>query len=164
MRFTLKQSLLAAAACLVIGASPLAASAEDHWHHEFHEHEFARFGAHDREVWVGGHWGHEWHNGRFGWWWFAGGVWYFYDAPVYPYPTVVSTTLYAEPAAAPPPPTAPAAAPTYYYCDNPAGYYPYVPNCPSPWRTVPALPQPPAASQVPPPNAAPPPPPPPPQH
>ena len=24
----------------------------------------------------------------------------------------------------------------YYYCDNPAGYYPQVPNCSTPWRTV----------------------------
>lgn len=24
----------------------------------------------------------------------------------------------------------------WYYCDNPAGYYPYVPNCPTPWRPV----------------------------
>jgi len=156
MSFALKHSLLAAAACLVIGASPLAVAAEDHWHHEFHEHEFGRFGPRDREVWTGGHWHHEWHNGRFGWWWFAGGIWYFYDEPVYPYPTVISTVTYPEPAAAPPPPAVPAATPTYYYCDNPAGYYPYVPNCPTPWRAVPATPQPPAPA-APPPNAPPPP-------
>jgi hypothetical protein len=24
----------------------------------------------------------------------------------------------------------------FYYCDNPAGYYPQVPNCSMPWRTV----------------------------
>lgn len=148
MRVTLKQSFLAAAACLAIGASPLAASADEHWHHEFHEHEFARFAPRDREVWVGGHWHHEWHNGRFGWWWFAGGSWYFYDAPVWPYPTIVSTEVYAEPTAAPPPPAA-AAAPTYYYCDNPAGYYPYVQQCPTPWRQVPAS-APPAGSAPPP--------------
>ncbi|HMA49955.1 MAG TPA: hypothetical protein VKP60_09400 [Magnetospirillaceae bacterium] len=151
MRSTLKQSFLAAAACLVIGAAPLAASADEHWHHEFHEHEFARFAPHDREVWLGGHWHHEWHNGRFGWWWFAGGAWYFYDAPVWPYPTVVSTMTYVEPAAAPPPPAA-TAAPTYYYCDNPAGYYPYVQTCPTPWRQVPAAAPPPGSAPPPPPQ------------
>jgi hypothetical protein len=25
----------------------------------------------------------------------------------------------------------------YYYCNNPAGYYPTVPDCPSGWRLVP---------------------------
>ena len=25
----------------------------------------------------------------------------------------------------------------YYYCNNPAGYYPSVPDCPSGWRLVP---------------------------
>ena len=149
MKFTVKQSLLAAAASLTIGLTPLLASAQDHWHHEFHEHEFARFAPHDREVWLGGHWGHEWHNGRFGWWWFAGGVWYFYDNPVYPYPTVVSEVVYAEPvtAGAPPPGTS---APTYYWCDNPRGYYPYVQSCALPWRPVPAAPPP---SNAPPPGA-----------
>lgn len=24
----------------------------------------------------------------------------------------------------------------FYYCDNPAGYYPQVPNCSTPWRTI----------------------------
>jgi len=151
MRFPVKHTLLAAAASLTIGFAPLIASAQDRFHHEFHEHEFARFAPHDREVWVGGHWHHEWHNGRFGWWWFAGGVWYFYDAPVYPYPTVVSETTYLEPVGAPPAaaPGVPAA-PTYYYCDNPAGYYPYVQSCAMPWRPVPAAPP---AGGAPPPNA-----------
>jgi hypothetical protein len=35
----------------------------------------------------------------------------------------------------PPPP------PLWYYCDNPPGYYPYVPQCPGGWRQV--LPTPP---------------------
>jgi hypothetical protein len=150
MQFTVKQSLLAAAASLTLGLAPLVASAQDHFHHEFHEHEFARFAPHDREVWLGGHWHHEWHNGRFGWWWFAGGIWYFYDSPVYPYPTVVSDVIYAEPATAgaPPPGTS---APTYYWCDNPRGYYPYVQNCGMPWRPVPAAPP---AGNAPPPGAA----------
>ena len=157
MRFTVKQSLLAAAASLTIGLTPLIASAEDHFHHEFHEREFARFAPHDRDVWVGGHWHHEWHNGRLGWWWFAGGVWYFYDQPVYPYPTVVSEVTFAEPAVvAPPAPTAP----TYYWCDNPRGYYPAVQSCGMPWRPVAAAPPaanaPPPGAAIPPPNQPPP--------
>lgn len=54
---------------------------------------------------------------------------YYADAPV----TVV------QPQAAPVQ-AAPAAS-TYYYCDNPAGYYPYVQNCSQPWRQVPVTPQ-----------------------
>jgi len=34
----------------------------------------------------------------------------------------------------PPPGSQPAQ--VFYYCDNPAGYYPQVPNCSTPWRTV----------------------------
>ena len=26
--------------------------------------------------------------------------------------------------------------PSWYYCDNPPGYYPYVPQCPGGWRQV----------------------------
>src|SRR5215510_15307968 len=29
-------------------------------------------------AWEGGRWRHEMHNGRYGWWWDVGGVWYFY--------------------------------------------------------------------------------------
>jgi len=61
--------------------------------------------------------------------------WYYYPPPpvVYAPPPVVY---------------APAPQPTYlsqspqawYYCDNPAGYYPYVTTCSSAWRQVPARP------------------------
>ena len=47
-------------------------------HFAFH-HDFAHFSAGERAAWVGGRWNHAWHNGRYGWWWFAGGAWYFYD-------------------------------------------------------------------------------------
>src|SRR5579871_4206800 len=33
---------------------------------------------HGRLAWEGGRWRHEMHNGRMGWWWDVGGVWYFY--------------------------------------------------------------------------------------
>ncbi len=92
----------------------------DHDIHHFHDHDFAR--------WRGGAWHHGWHGGRLGWWWVVGGVWYFYPAPVYPYPNP-----YEPPIGTPPPPPQ-----VYYYCDDPPGYYPYVPQCRVPWRTMPA--------------------------
>lgn len=33
-------------------------------------------------------------------------------------------------------PAAPAAPRVWYYCTDPAGYYPYVPNCNQPWVSV----------------------------
>ena len=44
----------------------------------------------------------------------------------------------APPVVVTPPPQVyiPPAPPTWYYCDNPQGYYPSVPQCPSGWRPV----------------------------
>ena len=92
---------------------------------------FARFTPAQRALWTRGHWSHRWWHGRFGWWWYAGGTWFWYAAPVYPYPTVVSDYYYEEPDYS-------NAGPTWWYCYNPAGYYPYVPNCFVPWTPVPA--------------------------
>src|SRR5512142_2931843 len=61
--------------------------------HRFRDRDFAR--------WREGHWVHRRHLGRVGWWWVAGGTWYFYPAPVYPYPEP-----YAVPSAPPAPPAA----------------------------------------------------------
>lgn len=123
-------ALAALTVVAVVGiASPsgLAQERRERWEgdiHRFHEHDFDR--------WRGGRWFHGRHEGRMGWWWIAGGSWYFYPAPIYPYPDP-----YQPPAVVlgPPPPPA-----NYYYCDNPAGYYPYVPQCRTPWRVVPARP------------------------
>ncbi|HKW53981.1 MAG TPA: hypothetical protein VJO12_09830 [Stellaceae bacterium] len=54
--------------------------------------------------------------------------------PYYAYPPPV---VYAPPAIYAAPPVM-VSQPTqyWYYCDNPAGYYPYVPSCPTPWRPV----------------------------
>jgi hypothetical protein len=54
--------------------------------------------------------------------------------PYYAYPPPV---VYAPPPVYAAPPVM-IAQPTqyWYYCDNPAGYYPYVPSCPTPWRQV----------------------------
>ena len=75
--------------------------------------------------WHGGHWFHGWYGGRVGWWWYVPGYdWYsYYDAPIYPYPPY--------PDAAPSPNV-------LYYCQDPAGYYPYVQQCAGPWQPVPA--------------------------
>ncbi len=98
------------------------------WHGNiryFHEHDFA--------VWRGGHWTHGWHAGHFGWWWVIPGGWYFYPAPIYPYPDPYVPPVVAVDPAQP-------QAQTWYYCDNPSGYYPYVPECSSGWKAVPATP------------------------
>ena len=127
-------------------------------HHDFRGRDFHHFSIEEQHAWAGGAWHHDWHDGRFGWWWYTDGGWYFYDQPVYPMPVVVSDDYVPDPGAvsdeAPPEdpsyyaqPAAPApqgvAPPQYwYYCDNPAGYYPYVQSCPTQFRPVPATPQP----------------------
>jgi hypothetical protein len=45
---------------------------------------------HGRQAWEGGRWRHEIHNGRNGWWWDVGGVWYFYPQPMEGPPSYVS--------------------------------------------------------------------------
>jgi len=63
---------------------------------------------------------------------FWGPYWGPYAYPYgYPYaypPVVVAPST--ELSVAPPPPA------SWYYCDNPAGYYPYVQQCPGGWRPV----------------------------
>lgn len=119
-------------------------------------HEIHRFAERDMRIWRRGHWIHGRHGGRLGWWWVAAGIWYFYPAPVYPYPdpyTPPVTVINEQPPVvvapqanvAPPPPVAaqpqsPPPAQNWYYCDSAKGYYPYVPTCPEGWRTVPAQP------------------------
>jgi len=127
-------ALAASAATAVAVAAPAPVWADDHWWHDdihhFHEHDIA--------VWRGGRWFHGDHGGRLGWWWIVGGVWYFYPAPIYPYPDpFLPPGAVAGPPVAPQP-VAPPAPAQYYYCDNPPGYYPYVSTCPTPWRAVPA--------------------------
>ena len=112
-----------------------------HWHGDIHH-----FRDYDFDAWRGGHWYHGFHDGRGGWWWLTGGGWYFYPAPVYPYPdpyTPPGVTVIAGPPGA-----------YVYYCANPAGYYPYVPQCYAPWQavasTAPAPAAPPAMAAPPP--------------
>jgi hypothetical protein len=99
-------------------------------HEGFRGGDIRRFREHDFGIWHGGRWVHGPHGGRRGWWWIAGGIWYFYPAPIYPYPDP-----YLPPVAELP---APAATQYWYYCNDPPGYYPYVPQCLTQWQPVPA--------------------------
>lgn len=70
------------------------------------------------------------------WFWGLYDTWPFYDdyyfAPDAMVPNI--TPAYIEqraPGASPQPADA-----FWYYCDNPAGYYPYVQNCPAGWQRV----------------------------
>lgn len=104
-------------------------------HHPF-PGDFRRFGPDDRALWAGGGWRHDYYDGRWGWWWIVDGMWYWYDQPIYPYPTVVSSVIYAPPPvpvadATPAPATPVAPAPRFrYYCPD-QGYYPEVQTCPT---------------------------------
>src|SRR5579871_4817525 len=56
----------------------------------FPERNFGGHAYHGRLAWGGGRWRHEMHNGRYGWWWDVGGVWYFYPQPMDGPPAYVS--------------------------------------------------------------------------
>ncbi|WP_151446468.1 hypothetical protein [Lacisediminimonas profundi] len=90
-----------------------------------------RFPERDAHRWERGEWRHEHHAGRDGWWWIVAGLWYWYPAPVYPYPDPYIPPMVQ----APPPPVTQA---WWYYCRYPAGYYPYVQQCYVEWQPVPA--------------------------
>jgi hypothetical protein len=138
--FGLRRTTAATAvlAALLLPAMTGPGRAQEHWHDEGHEgwhdehggpwHHYGdihHFHEHDVAIWRGGHWFHGDHDGRLGWWWIVEGSWYFYPAPIYPYPDPYL-----------PPTVAAAPRPTYWYCNNPAGYYPYVPQCAVPWQPV----------------------------
>ncbi|MDE1941869.1 MAG: hypothetical protein KGI47_01830 [Betaproteobacteria bacterium] len=109
----------------------------------------------------GGYWGNRpWYRGDWGWggWGWGAGLgigWamtdpWFYD----PYPWGVGYGYYAAPPAtvvvnqtpvSPQGttyvgPAGPAAPQNWFYCQSAKGYYPYVTQCPEPWRAVPATP------------------------
>jgi hypothetical protein len=108
-----------------------------------------------------GRWRHGWHEGRVGWWWVVGGLWYFYPSPVYPYPDFYAPPVVVEQqppivvqqqppvvVQQAPAPTAPPAiqvappqpAQNWYYCEPSKAYYPYVNSCATGWKVVPASP------------------------
>ncbi len=116
------------------------AQREARGHHPQWRGDISRFHEHDWNVWRGGHWNQGRHDGRLGWWWVVGPSWYFYPAPIYPYPNpwepppvvMVNPPVGSVP---PPPPTQ-----YWYYCEASKGYYPYVATCPAGWVQVPATP------------------------
>ena len=126
---------LTALALMQLLATPVGADERDHrpgfererhqpWHGDIH-----RFHERDLAIWRGGHWFQGRHDGRRGWWWIVGPTWYYYPAPVYPFPDP-----YQPPIAVLPPGQA---LPSYwYYCPNPVGYYPYVAACATGWQRV----------------------------
>jgi hypothetical protein len=127
-------------------------------YYEYRERHFDRFSFEEQERWRGGYWRQDWHNGRYGWWWWNDGFWYYYPQPIYPYPDYVAEDYYREPQevivvqppdyqppvyqpapAQPLPPAAPPPQQYWYYCDDPAGYSPYVTVCNVQWRQVPVI-------------------------
>ena len=108
----------------------------------FYGHDYAHFTTADRDRWRHGTWHHQFIDGRYGWWFVVDGIWYFFDAPVYPYPTSIPDVVYIpdedyygdEEDAAPPPPGP--SGNYYYFCPDSQTYYPYVTSCPSPWQPV----------------------------
>ncbi len=109
----------------------------------FYGRDYAHFTTHDRDLWRRGAWHHEFRDGRYGWWYAVDGIWYFYTAPIYPYPTFVPDIVYIpEEEYEAPAPAYVVAPPAYYYyfCPNTQTYYPYVSSCASPWQPVPAIP------------------------
>ncbi|MFZ5774923.1 MAG: hypothetical protein ACOY3Z_05520 [Thermodesulfobacteriota bacterium] len=160
MRKTLGCACLAALFLAGLASPALADRDRDHgrrhWrddsHHDrHHDHgsrgwrgEIRHFDHHDLHRWRSGSWRHGRHHGRLGWWWVVGGIWYFHNAPSYPYPDPYVPPVVVQQApptvvVQQPIPAAPSGQ-TWYYCDERGGYYPYVPVCPSGWRVVPATP------------------------
>ena len=140
-----KAAIAGLAAVIGFGFVPRATAQErrEHWegregpgmeHREhWREGRFPAFPRRDFGPWRGGRWFHGNHRRRLGWWWVVGDAWYFYPAPIYPYPDpYIPPSVVAQ--APPPSPTTP---PQYwYYCQSARLYYPYVTSCPEGWMQV----------------------------
>jgi hypothetical protein len=142
-----------------------------HPHVRFHvSHDFRHFTPAEHRYWAGGAWRHTWWHGHYGWWWNVGPSWYFYTAPVYPYPGYVSDTYYDNenyddsdqggddqsgydqgpgdqggydqgPGDQNMGPGDNGGGPgVWFHCAKPDGYYPYVKSCRGGWEQVPATP------------------------
>jgi hypothetical protein len=122
-------------ACLLPLSAPALAdhrgggpSPRGHWGgaNGWHYHPGLRGDIHhfDHGYWHGGHWWHGTYGARLGWWWIVGPDWYWYPAPLYPYPDP-----YIPPGMAPG---------FWYWCEFYHQYYPFVGACPSGWQAVPA--------------------------
>ena len=82
-------------------------------------------------AWEGGHWRHEMHNGRMGWWWDVGGVWYWYPERIDGPPAYISEDYADDVGYGDAPPVAVAAPPPGAY-PPPPGAYPPPPPPPPP--------------------------------
>jgi len=126
--------LLAAsvAACATFGTAQADPYRDGHWYHgsihHFHDHDFI--------AWRGGRWYHGYYGGRTGWFWMVGGVYYWYPAPIYPYPDPFTPPEMLAPAVVAPgaPPPVAQATPL----PQPAPIYPQAaPAYPQPAPVVP---------------------------
>jgi hypothetical protein len=102
--------------------------------HDLHGRDLQSLSPEERSLWQAGHWIRDWHDGHLAWWWQAGGSWYFYQMPSYPYPRSIAPTEIVDH----PPPVPAGLSPGnfWFYCDQPAGYTPYVTSCDGTWRPV----------------------------
>lgn len=130
---------LGAATAILLGFSTLPVQAATHVSIGVGVGYPARYPVH---VWARGYWHRGWYGPRFGWWWVVGPSWYYYPAPVYPYPNPYVPPVVVQTAPAKP---GPAPEQYWYYCTGARKYYPYVSECPGGWQQVPVTP-PPAAS------------------
>jgi hypothetical protein len=93
----------------MVVAIPEGAQAHDWDHHRYDRHRGPEFFfnfrtapypyaydpfAYDR--WSAGSWVEGWYGGQYGWWWVSGGRRYWYERPLYPYPTYPSRLWYPE--------------------------------------------------------------------
>ena len=126
-------AVLALVSAVVLSSSAGSVRAQEHGHwgddHGQWHGDYPRFHEFDLNHWRSAHWWHGLHEGRDGWWWVLDGAWYWYPAPIYPYPDPYRPPVVVAPAA-------PAPGPLWYYCRNPQGYYPYVATCMVPWEPV----------------------------
>lgn len=70
---------------------------------------------HGKLAWNQGRWHRETHNGRYGWWWDVGGIWYFYPDAIEGPPAYVSDIESDEEADAAPTPSPQEPRQTFYY-------------------------------------------------
>lgn len=118
----------------------------EHETHErqWHQGNIQQFHINDHPNWRAGNWFQGHHEGRDGWWWIVGNMWYYYPRAVYPYPDAYTPpTVIVEPVETPAPPAPPAQVPGpqaqyWYYCESSKTYYPYVASCDEGWQQVPA--------------------------
>jgi hypothetical protein len=81
------------------------------------------YGGYSRGYWPQGDWFHGAYSGRAGWWWIVGPSWYYYPAPVYPYPPETKSLSKSQAFS--------------YYCKKSKSYYPVVNTCAEGWVATP---------------------------